>query len=361
MTSDPTSGFLNPQDVTSQWTEITLLQARKRNVLYRAKRYGRWFILKTLSNECHDLTDYRLLQEREFQIGFSLHHPNIVETYSIEEIPSVGRCIVIEYVDGTTLAQWLTTRPSYVDKVRIWNQLTDVREYLESRQMEHHDLKADNILITRDGKYLKLIDFGLSGTEAGRSDEQDISRLYRMLFPNSLQRAWMRGAKWIGGMAIVFAVLLVMAIVFLLVRRDRIAAYMQQEQTLQEISRQYEVEAEKWQQAAEEAKNLYEYYQAANIQDERTRQEQALEEVSRRFEAEAARWDKAIEDAGAETLMEMYEILSSFTPSSQQIRDSFINCYPENDPLHYTIFDLWTQRTLETQNEILGRHRRPNE
>ena len=232
MTTDSTSGFLNPEDLTSQWTEISLLQARRRNVLYRAKRYGRWFILKTLSEDCQDLTDYRLLQEREFQIGFSLHHPNIVETYSIEEVPAVGRCIVIEYVDGITLAQWLATRPSYAARVRIWNQLKDVREYLESRQMEHHDLKADNILITRDGKYLKLIDFGLSGTEAGRSDEQDISRLYRMLFPNSLQRAWMRGAKWIGGIAVGMAVLMVMAIVYLLVRRDRIAAYMQQEQTL---------------------------------------------------------------------------------------------------------------------------------
>ena len=355
MTSDTTSGFLNPQDVTSQWTEITLLQARKRNVLYRAKRYGRWFILKTLSNDCHDLTDYRLLQEREFQIGFSLHHPNIVETYSIEEVPAVGRCIVIEYVDGTTLAQWLTTRPSYADKVRIWNQLTDVREYLESRQMEHHDLKADNILITRDGKYLKLIDFGLSGTEAGRSDEQDISRLYRMLFPNSLQRAWMRGAKWIGGIAIVFAVLLMMAIVFLLVRRDRIAAYMQQEQTLQEISRQYEVEAEKWQQAAEEAKNLYEYYQAANIQDERTRQEQALEQVNRRLDKEFAAWDKAIKDADPATYMEILEVLNPLVQASWLTRDSFINCYPENDPLHYTIFELWTQRSMEKQNEIQQR------
>ena len=355
MTSDTTSGFLNPQDVTSQWTEITLLQARKRNVLYRAKRYGRWFILKTLSNDCHDLTDYRLLQEREFQIGFSLHHPNIVETYSIEEVPSVGRCIVIEYVDGTTLAQWLTTRPSYADKVRIWNQLTDVREYLESRQMEHHDLKADNILITRDGKYLKLIDFGLSGTEAGRSDEQDISRLYRMLFPNSLQRVWMRGAKWIGGIAIVFAVLLMMAIVFLLVRRDRIAAYMQQEQTLQEISRQYEVEAEKWQLAAEEAKNLYEYYQAANIQDERTRQEQALEQVNRRLDKEFAAWDKAITDADPTTYMEILEVLNPLVQASWLTRDSFINCYPENDPLHYTIFELWTQRSMEKQNEIQQR------
>ena len=355
MTSDTTTGFLNPEDVTSQWTEITLLQARKRNVLYRAKRYGRWFILKTLSDDCHDLTDYRLLQEREFQIGFSLHHPNIVETYSIEEVPAVGRCIVIEYVDGTTLAQWLTTRPTYADKVRIWNQLTDVCEYLESRQMEHHDLKADNILITRDGKYLKLIDFGLSGTEAGRSDEQDISRLYRMLFPNSLQRAWMRGAKWIGGIAIVFAVLLMMAIVFLLVRRDRIAAYMQQEQTLQEISRQYEVEAEKWQQAAEEAKNLYEYYQAANIQDERTRQEQALEQVNSRLDKEFAAWDKAIKDADPATYMEILEVLNPLVQASWLTRDSFINCYPENYPLHYTIFELWTQRSMEKQNAIQQR------
>ena len=357
MTTDSTStsGFLNPEDLTSQWTEISLLQARRRNVLYRAKRYGRWFILKTLSEDCQDLTDYRLLQEREFQIGFSLHHPNIVETYSMEEVPAVGRSIVIEYVDGTTLAQWLSTRPSYGARVRIWNQLTDVREYLESRQMEHHDLKADNILITRDGKYLKLIDFGLSGTEAGRSDEQDLSRLYRMLFPNSLQRVWMRSAKWIGGIAVGMAVLMVMAIVFLLVRRDRIAAYMQQEQTLQEISRQYEIEAEKWEQAAIEAKEQYEYYQTANIQDERTRQERALEEVSRRLDTEFAVWDKAIEEAAPETLKEMFEVLNPLVQASWVIRDSFINCYPENDPLHYTIFDLWTQRSMEKQNAIQQR------
>ncbi|MDY2942926.1 MAG: protein kinase family protein [Paludibacteraceae bacterium] len=312
MTTDTTSGFLNPEDLTSQWTEITLLQARKRNVLYRAKRYGRWFILKTLSNDCQDLTDYRLLQEREFQIGFSLHHPNIVETYSIEEVPAVGRCIVIEYVDGTTLAQWLATRPSYAARVRIWNQLTDVREYLESRQMEHHDLKADNILITRDGKYLKLIDFGLSGTESGRSDEQDLSRLYRMLFPNSLQRVWMRGAKWIGGIAVGISLLIIATCVaFMLVQREQITAYMRQERT--------------------------------------------LEEVSRRLDTEFALWDKAIEEAAPETLMEMFEVLNPLIQASWQTRDSFINCYPENDPLHYTIFDLWTQRSMEKQNAIQQR------
>lgn len=351
-TSTTTSDFLNPEDVTSQWTEIELLQARKRNILYRAKRYGRWFILKALSEECQDLTDYKLLQEREFHIGFSLHHPNIVETYAIEDVPFVGRCIVIEYVDGNTLGQWLATRPPYSAKIRIWNQLKDVREYLESRQMEHHDLKADNILITRDGKFLKLIDFGLSGAEVGRSDEKDISRLYHMVFPNAFQRLWMRGAKWIRGILMVCAILLVIGIVFFLVRRDRIAAYMQQEQILLEASRQYEIEAEKWQQAAIEAKNRYDSCQADNIQDERTRQEQTLEKVNRRLNAEFSIWEKTIADSNVTTYIEMLNILTPLIQASWQTRDSFVNIYPENDPLHYTIFELWTQRTLEKENEL---------
>ena len=170
MTAETTSDFLNPEEFTALWTEITLIQARKRNVLYRAKRYGRWFVLKSLSYDCQNLTDYRLLQEREFHIGFLLHHPNIVETYSIEDVPYVGRCIVIEYVDGTTLGQWLATRPTYSAKLRLWNQLKDVRDYMESMQLEHHDLKLDNILVTGDGKYLKLIDFGLCVTDDSMAD-----------------------------------------------------------------------------------------------------------------------------------------------------------------------------------------------
>lgn len=57
MTAETTSDFLNPEEFTALWTEITLIQARKRNVLYRAKRYGRWFVLKSLSYDCQNLTD----------------------------------------------------------------------------------------------------------------------------------------------------------------------------------------------------------------------------------------------------------------------------------------------------------------
>lgn len=312
MTAETTSDFLNPEEFTALWTEITLIQARKRNVLYRAKRYGRWFVLKSLSYDCQNLTDYRLLQEREFHIGFLLHHPNIVETYSIEDVLYVGRCIVIEYVDGTTLGQWLATRPTYAAKLRLWNQLKDVRDYMESMQLEHHDLKLDNILVTRDGKYLKLIDFGLCVTDDSMADAKQMSHLFRLFFPNVLQRFWMRCSKWIGRISVVCLLLSLMCVGFFLVRHEQKSASMQQEQ--------------------------------------------ALADVNARLDAYFASWDKALEETGANTFFEVYEILNPLIHDSWRTRDSFMSLYPQNDPLHYAVFDVWTQCSLEKTNEINERY-----
>ena len=72
------SGFGSPQDVSSHWVEITLLQTRSHSILYRAKRYGRWFVLKGLPPAQQHLTDSLILQDKEFRLGLLLVHPNIV-------------------------------------------------------------------------------------------------------------------------------------------------------------------------------------------------------------------------------------------------------------------------------------------
>ena len=74
------SGFIVAGDVTALWQEIMLLQRRQHSALYRGKRYGRWFILKGLTKEQQPLTNFRLLQEREFRLGIQLVQPNIVDT-----------------------------------------------------------------------------------------------------------------------------------------------------------------------------------------------------------------------------------------------------------------------------------------
>ena len=160
------SGYIDIDTFYADWSDITLLQQRRQNTIYTAKRYGKRYLLKGISPEYQSLTDIRLLQEKEFSFGISLSHPNIAETYSLEEVPEIGRCIVMEYVDGMTLAQWLNSSPTRAQRERVLAQLLEVMEYIHGLQLVHNDLKSSNILITRNGQNVKLIDFGLSDTDS---------------------------------------------------------------------------------------------------------------------------------------------------------------------------------------------------
>ncbi len=313
MTSD--SAFILPEEAASRWTGIALIEARPHSVLYCAKRYGRRYILKTVPPDKQSLTEYRTLQEREFQTGFSLRHPNIVETYSMEEVPDIGTCIVIEYVDGMTLAEWLGSSPKYAARLRIWRQLSDVLDYLRSRQMEHHDLKADNILITSDERYLKLIDFGLSGVEQGRSDAQAAQHLLRLLFPRPLQRLWVRYShllRWVP-LCISVLVLLLAGFLFHNARLDR--------QT----------------QLAEQA-----------------RREQAIEEVNRLWEMQEAEMLPMV--ARSDIWMDFtaqWEAAKGYYVFQNPALDSLINTFPADDPFGYVLQEIWDQRYKEAKDRFM--------
>ena len=132
------------------------------NVLYRARRFGRYYVLKGLAPEYRDDPAMREYLSKEYQIGVQLDHPHIVRVNSLEEDPKAGLCIVMEYVDGQSLDEWLVTRPSAAARKRIFRQILDAMAYCHERQIWHLDLKPSNILITKDGLTAKIIDFGLS-------------------------------------------------------------------------------------------------------------------------------------------------------------------------------------------------------
>ena len=149
-------------------------------------------MLKALQPEHQRLTEHRLLHEKEFRLAVVLSHPNIAATYSYEPVEGIGPCIVQEYIDGDTLADWLKSRPTTAAKRRVMSQLLDALEYLHSLQLVHHDIKADNLLVTRHGQNLKIIDFGLSDTDDSttprdndpRNDIQKFGKLLARLFPH---------------------------------------------------------------------------------------------------------------------------------------------------------------------------------
>ena len=130
------------------------------HVLFRARRYGRWYVLKGIRDELRTNPLYDEWLYKEYSVGVSLDHPAIVRVESLEDDNVVGRCIVMEWVEGQTLDQWRQGKTA-ADVRAMFSQLLDAVDYLHHHGIYHHDLKPSNILVTSDGR-LKLIDFGLS-------------------------------------------------------------------------------------------------------------------------------------------------------------------------------------------------------
>ncbi len=128
---------------------------------------GRFRILKALKPSFRGQARYESLLRKEYEIGYSLSHTAIREVYDFRNIPGLGNCIEMEWVDGVTLAEFLSKGHSGKTILRkIALQLCDALSYLHSKQIVHRDLKPSNILITHNGNYVKLIDFGLSDADS---------------------------------------------------------------------------------------------------------------------------------------------------------------------------------------------------
>ena len=157
------SEFIDIDADVSSSVSYTLLECKSNlNNLYLMMRYGKRFVLKTLKPEFANQSMYQALLRKEFDLMTQLEHQNIVHFLSMEDIPNLGTAIVMEYIDGVTLKEFLATNPD--DKVRhkIIFELLDAMAYMHSKQIIHRDLKPSNILITSNGCNVKVIDFGLA-------------------------------------------------------------------------------------------------------------------------------------------------------------------------------------------------------
>ena len=131
--------------------------------LYRITRSGRYFLIKTTKDNSPQA---RAMLRREYELSIGCDHPHLVHVYLFEEESPVGPGIVMEYIEGRTLDRFLAENPAPAVRRRIFEELLSVVDYLHKRGIVHNDLKPKNILISRNGDRLKLIDFGLSDNDA---------------------------------------------------------------------------------------------------------------------------------------------------------------------------------------------------
>lgn len=164
------SGFISSSDdaTVSPAAQLELLSdSGSYSDLYRANKDGKFRIYKCLKPCFRGNPTHETLLHKEYGIGYTLDHVNICETYSWVEVPGLGNCIEMEWIDGASLKEVLSSRRvKKEDAVKMVSQLCDALIYLHSKQIVHRDLKPSNIMVTHNGGNVKLIDFGLSDADS---------------------------------------------------------------------------------------------------------------------------------------------------------------------------------------------------
>ena len=174
------------EGISLEFTDVEILNTSENNIVARAKRYGRWWLLKGLNNQVANEVAYQQRLRKELELMMQLQHPHIVAAVGLEKVKGIGNCIVMEYIDGVTLNKWLQQNHSRKERRRIALEIVDAVKYIHSKGIVHRDLKPDNIIITTNGDNVKLIDFGLADTDSHAILKQPAGTI-KYMSPEQLQ------------------------------------------------------------------------------------------------------------------------------------------------------------------------------
>lgn len=138
-----------------------IVSTLKEGRLYLAEKAGKRFVLKTAEGA----KGLELLK-REYEISLRLQHPFIASAIAWEESTPIGPAIVMEYIRGRSLAEYLQEKPSLEARKRVFGQLLEAVGAIHRQSIIHNDIKPENILITEADNDVKLIDFGFADGDA---------------------------------------------------------------------------------------------------------------------------------------------------------------------------------------------------
>lgn len=153
--------------------------------IYRITKGGKDFLLKTPKDGNVVFLD---MIRKEYQLSLQLQHPYIASVYEYAEDTPGGPGILMEYSDARSLREFISEKPSIKLRMKVLDQLLDAVSYIHECGIVHNNLDPKDILVTKKGNNVKIIDFGLSAEDVvalGKSGRLDMGYVSPELASNS--------------------------------------------------------------------------------------------------------------------------------------------------------------------------------
>ncbi|XP_068172499.1 inhibitor of nuclear factor kappa-B kinase subunit epsilon isoform X2 [Antennarius striatus] len=191
MTASTTNYLWSVKDVLGQGATASVFKARH-------KKSGELVAVKVFNvvsyNRPHEV------QMREFEMLRKLHHGNIVRLFTVEELPTKQKVLVMEYCSGGSLLSLLEEPENAfglpeTEFLTVLQCVVQGMNHLRENGVVHRDIKPGNIMrqVGDDGKSVyKLTDFGAARE---LEDDEKFVSIYgteEYLHPDMYERAVLR-------------------------------------------------------------------------------------------------------------------------------------------------------------------------
>ena len=123
----------------------------------------RTLAIKVLKPEFSQVREYAIRFLREAKAAGALNHPNIVTIYDVGEVEGYPY-IAMELVDGKPLNEVVAGKGELPpdDVTAIGVQLAEALLYAHGQGVVHRDIKPSNIMVLKDGRTVRILDFGIA-------------------------------------------------------------------------------------------------------------------------------------------------------------------------------------------------------
>ena len=150
--------------VDNRYDVISLVGVGGMSNVYKAidTTTGNTVAIKFLKQEFFENEELVRRFKNESKAISLLDNPNIIKVVDVN-ITDTEKYIVVEYIDGITLKEYIDNRKvlTWQETVQFTGTILSAIGHAHENGIIHRDMKPQNIMLLRDGT-LKIMDFGIA-------------------------------------------------------------------------------------------------------------------------------------------------------------------------------------------------------